>query len=73
MGNIEFARNVRHQVVSLFNFYMKHSRHRPTNVEKSEYNKYCRVIKEWYEAEADKDIKKEFKFFEYLVCNTGIS
>lgn len=61
MGNIEFARNVRSQIAGLFSFYLNNSKYRPSNIEKSDYNKYCRVIKEWYETEPDKDVKKEFK------------
>ena len=61
MGNIEFARRVRAQISGLFSFYMGNSKHRPTNLEKSEYKKYCRVIQEWYESEQDKAIKKELK------------
>ena len=61
MGNIEFARSVHSKLVGLFNFYLNNSKHRPTNMEKSEYNKYCRVIQEWYENEPDKAQKKEFK------------
>lgn len=61
MGNIEFARSVHSKLVGLFNFYLNNSKYRPTNMEKSEYNKYCRVIQEWYENEPDKAQKKEFK------------
>lgn len=61
MDNIEFARSTHSKLVGLFNFYLNNSKYLPTNREKSEYKKYCRVIQEWYESEQDKAIKKELK------------